>query len=481
MARIARPVVQSVRPGSPADAAGVRPGDKLTHLNGEPVRDILDYRFLSAEEEVTLTFERPDGSTVTARVVKDADEDLGVDFGGKPTFDGIYTCRNKCIFCFVFQQPRGLRPSLNLMDDDFRLSFLHGNFITLTDMPADQWERIIRQRLSPLYISVHATDDDLRAFLMGTPKARGIMDRLRELARHGIAYHTQMVLCPGVNDGEHLDRSIADLVTLGPQALLSISVVPVGLTRYRDKLYPLRTYTPDEARQLLRQVEAWHRRLLPEWGFPVVYPSDEWYLLAGEEVPPASFYGDYDQLENGVGMVRLFLEELEAVVPRLPGRLPAPRRVTVVTGVLAGPLLERAAGHLRQVEGLDVEVLVVRNEFYGPTVTCAGLLTGRDMTMALLEAAGRPGGLGDLVILPAVSMRDGDGRTLDDYTAETIRERVGGIPVVTAGSPAELAALATGGRLRRVRRRTSRLRFTLGAAEPGYYSVEGPRAAERTR
>lgn len=424
---------------------------------------------------------RAGGETLTVRVSKDPDEDLGVDFGGRPTFDGIYTCKNRCIFCFVHQQPRGLRPSLNLMDDDFRLSFLHGNFITLTGMPPEQWDRILRQRLSPLYISVHSTDDDLRAFLMGTPLARGIMEKLRELARHGISFHTQLVLCPGVNDGDHLDRSIADLISLGPEALLSVSVVPVGLTRYRDRLYPLRTYTAGEARAILRQVKRWHRRLQPEWGFPVVYPSDEWYILADEEIPPASFYGSYDQLENGVGMVRLFLEELRAVARRLPERLPAPRRVTVVTGVLAGRYLEEAAAQLRRVGGLEVRVLVVENEFYGPTVTCAGLLTGRDMSLALAEAAGRGGGLGDLVILPAVAFRDGDGHTIDDHTLDTIRERIGGTPVVMAGSPAELAHHATGGALRPRRLRATRLRFARGAAEPGYYSVSGPRAAERTR
>ncbi|MCG0239074.1 MAG: DUF512 domain-containing protein [Firmicutes bacterium] len=481
MARIPRPVVQAVIPGTPAWEVGIRPGDKLMAINGRPVRDILDYQFLQAEEELELTVERPGQGQFTLRVVKDPDEDLGVDFGGKATFDGVYTCHNRCIFCFVHQQPRGLRPTLNLMDDDYRLSFLHGNFITLTDLPEEHWQRIIEQRLSPLYISVHTTDDDLRAFIMGTEAARGIMAKLRRLAESGIRFHTQMVVMPGLNDGEVLDRSIADLLTLGPEALLSIAVVPVGLTRYRDKLYPLRTYTPEEARQMLAQLEAWHKRLIPEWGFPVVYPSDEFYILAGREVPPASFYGSFDQLENGVGMVRLFLDELKQVGPRLPDRLPEPRRVTVVTGMLARGVLQRAVDRLNQVEGLQVDLLPVENEFYGPTVTVAGLLTGRDMLMALAEKED----LGDLVILPAVAFRDGDGRTLDNYTLPMIQEKLGGVAVATAGSPLELAELATGGRLKSGGRRRFKLRrelrFTLGAAEPGYYGFTSPFGDKKTR
>lgn len=481
MARIPRPVVESVVPGSPGWEAGIRPGDKLMEINGHPVRDILDYQFLEAEEELELTVERQGEGRRVLRVVKALDEELGVDFGGKATFDGVYVCHNNCIFCFVHQQPRGMRPTLNLMDDDYRLSFLHGNFITLVGMPEEHWQRILDQRLSPLYISVHATDDDVRAFVMGTDAARGIMGQLRQLAERGISFHTQMVCMPGINDGEVLERSISDLLTLGPEALLSISVVPIGLTRHRDKLYPLRTYTRDEAIQMLAQVEAWHERLIPEWGFPVVYASDEWYVLAGREVPPAEFYGDYDQLENGVGMIRLFLEEMKHVDSRLPAALPETRRVTVVTGLLARDTLRRAVDRLNQVQGLQVDLLPVRNEFYGPTVTVAGLLTGRDMLMAL---AGK-GDLGDLVVLPTVALRDGDGRTLDNYTLSMMSETLGGVPVVTANSPLELAAHATGNRLksrgRKLLRMRKELRFTLGAAEPGYYGFQAPFGSRKTR
>lgn len=444
MARIARPVITAVTPGSVADRAGLKPGDKLMEINGRPVRDDLDFRFLSADEQLRLTVLSPLGVSSHLLVSKEIDEELGVEFGGKATYDGIYTCHNNCLFCFVHQQPRGLRPTLTLMDDDFRLSFMHGNFITLVGMPDEHWERILEQKLSPLYVSVHATDDDLRAFLLGTEKARNIMGRLRELAAGGIQFHTQVVACPGLNDGVHLDRTIADLTSLGPDALLSISVVPVGLTKYRQGLYDLRSYTGDEAQRMIDQIEAWQRRLRPDWGTVLVHASDEWYVLAGQEVPPAEAYEDYGQLENGVGMIRLFLEQMKETTQRLPAALAAPRRVTVATGVLATETLQRAAGWLTSnVSGLQVEVATIENEFYG-TTTVAGLLMGQDIVRQL-RARGES--LGDLVLLPAVAFRETDVRSLDNLSLDEISLLLGGVPVAIAGSPAEMADLSTGGLL----------------------------------
>ncbi len=449
MARLVKPVIMHIEPGSVAERAGLQAGEKLTEINGKPVRDDLDFRFLTAEEDLLLTVVGPTGATRQIQVQKEFDEELGVDFGGKATYDGIYTCHNNCVFCFVHQQPRGLRPTLNLMDDDFRLSYMHGNFITLVGISDEHWQRIFDQKLSPLYISVHATDDDLRAFLLGTEKGRGLMKQLRELADGGIQFHTQVVSVPGMNDGAHLDRTIADLVTLGPDALLSISVVPVGLTKYRKGLYPLRPYTRDEARVMVDQLEVWQQRLLPDWGGVLVHPSDEWYILSGREVPPAEVYGNYDQLENGVGMVRLFLEQMNDVTERLPASLPEPRKVTVVTGVLATETLGRAARWLTErVENLTVEVQTIWNEFYGHTVTVAGLTLARDM---IDQLTGRE--LGDLVVLPAVAFRDADGRSLDNLNPDQIGQALGGVPVALAGSPAELADLATGGRLAPERKR----------------------------
>ncbi|MFZ5813681.1 MAG: DUF512 domain-containing protein [Bacillota bacterium] len=457
MARLAKPVIMHIEPGSPAERAGIKPGEKLMEVNGKPVRDDLDFRFLTTDEELLLTVVSPTGESRQVQIRKGFDEELGVDFGGKATFDGVYTCHNNCVFCFVHQQPRGLRPTLNLMDDDFRLSYMHGNFITLVGISEEHWQRIFEQKLTPLYISVHATDDDLRAFLLGTDRARGIMRQLRELAAGGIQFHTQVVSVPGMNDGEHLDRTISDLVSLGPDALLSISVVPVGLTKYRKGLYPLRSYTREEARVMIDQVERWQQKLLPDWGDVLVHASDEWYILAGREVPPAEVYGMYDQLENGVGMVRLFLEQMGEVTERLPAELPAPRRVTIATGVLATGTLNRAARWLMEhVKGLTVEVRTIWNDFYGHTVTVAGLLLAQDFIAQLKEHD-----LGDLLILPTVAFRDIDGRSLDNLTPAQISEQLGGLPVQLAGTPAELADTATGGLLapERRRRRLRSLKF----------------------
>lgn len=454
MAKTPSPVIQGVQPGSLAAAAGLRAGDILRQINGHPVHDLLDYRYHLAAEHLTLTVERPGTGLLEIEIEKDYGDELDVDFGEAATFDGVYTCKNKCVFCFVHQSPRGMRRSLYYMDDDFRLSFLHGNFITLAGIEPDRWQRIIEQRLSPLYISVHATEDDLRAALMGTDKARGIMAQLRELQKHGIQYHTQVVCCPGLNDGAHLEQTISDLISLGPDSLLSVSVVPVGLTRHRDRLYQLRNYTAAEATIMVNFVEGWQARLLPTWRHPVVWASDEWYVLSNRPVPPAELYGAYDQLENGVGMIRLFREELQAVTPRLPPALPRPRQVSVVTGVLAQGTLADALALLNGVGGLRAELVVVENQFYGPSVTCAGLLAGQDMISAL---RGRL--LGDLVVLPAVALRDGDGRTLDDLTLSDISLALNGVQVVIAGTPTELADAATAGLLAPLRRRPGRRRL----------------------
>lgn len=449
MARLAKPVIVNVEPGSPAEEAGLKPGDKLMEINGQPVRDDLDYQFLTADEKLELKVVSSTGVTRNISVTKEFDQPLGVDFGGKATFDGTYTCHNQCVFCFVHQQPRGLRPSLNLMDDDFRLSFMHGNFVTLVGMTDEQWERIFTQKLTPLNISVHATEDDLRAYLLGTEQGRGIMTQLRNLAEGGIQFNTQVVSCPGLNDGEHLDRTIQDLTSLGPDALLSISVVPVGLTKYRQGLANLRSYTPEEAKVMIDQVEAWQAKLLPEWGTVLVHASDEWYVLAGQEVPPAEVYEEYGQLENGVGMIRLFLEQMKETTHRLPSELPAPRKVTVATGRLAAETLRRAAAWLMEhVANLTVEVLVVENEFYGSQVTVAGLLMAQDIVKQLRTLPD----LGDLVILPAVAFRESDSLSLDNVSLEEISVLLGGVPVTLAGSPMELADKATGGLLAPERR-----------------------------
>ncbi|MDR7402935.1 MAG: DUF512 domain-containing protein, partial [Armatimonadota bacterium] len=298
--------IASVRPGSWAARAGLGKGDVVLSVNGQPLQDVLDYRYLCAEPHVRLEVRRPDGTVLLLETEKDVDQDLGISFTAA-TFDGIRRCRNRCLFCFVDQMPGGLRPGLYVKDDDYRHSFLYGNYITLTGLRADDWQRIRRLRLSPLYVSVHTTNPVLRARLMGTPRAAPIMDRLRRLAEEGIRFHAQVVLCPGWNDGPELERTGRDLAGLYP-AVESVAAVPVGLTAHRQGLPPLRGYTAAEARAVLAQVDTLRAENMSRLGTPLLYAADEFYALAGRPIPAARYYGDFPQLENGVGLVRRFLD-----------------------------------------------------------------------------------------------------------------------------------------------------------------------------
>ncbi len=417
-------VITAVEPGSIAEEAGLRPGDRIVSINGAPATDLIQLHYAAAHPHLSILVQRPDGDELLVEIDKDEEEDLGLRFED-PLFDRIITCVNRCIFCFVHQSPKGMRRSLYIMDDDLRLSVLDANFITLTNWTEEDWQRVLEQHLSPLYISVHATDDDVRAFLMGTERARGIMGQLRRLAEAGIVMHTQLVLCPGINDGPQLDRSIADLASLFPQ-VRTISVVPVGLTRFRRHLYPLRPYRSDEARAVLRQVRSWQRRLLAERGTRLVFAADEWYVLAGRWVPPAEAYEDFPQLGNGIGLLRKLIDEVRQAERELreTGRLAAAgsdrrRRVLWVTGVSASGVLRALASRLARVApGVDIEVEAVVNRFYGPTVTVAGLLTGGDLRDALV-ARGDLASF-DAVFLPDVTLRAGQSVFLDDMSVDDL-------------------------------------------------------------
>lgn len=426
--------VREVVPESPADRAGLQPGDLIRTINGHLIRDLVDYRFYVAEEELTIGFERQQEQH-EARISKTFDENLGVLFGEEPA-PFIRQCANKCVFCFIKglperfapQQglPHGMRASLYIKDDDYRYSFLFGNFITLTNLKEQDWQRLDEQKLSPLYVSVHTTEPDLRRKMVDGPRAGDIIEHIKRLGSMHITCHTQLVLCPAINDGEHLDRSIHDLAELRP-VVESISVVPVGLTRYNNMiktgdLPPLRHYTREEAEAIIEQVEVHQRGFVagdPD-GYPFVYLSDEWYYLTGREFPPAMHYGSYAQIENGVGMTRFLIDQWERGKRKLPGAMPEPRRVTLVTSTMARPVIEQLAGDLRQIEQLEVQVLPVVNKFFGAEVTVAGLLCGQDVLVALEEN----GNLGDLVLLPRV-MLDNEGlRFLDDMTVEEFQERL---------------------------------------------------------
>ena len=397
--------ISSVAPGSLAGRIGLRPGDELLAINDQVVRDVIDVRFYGAEEHLAFRIRREGRErTLTAR--RRYDEPLGLEFE-RPTFDtDIRRCNNRCEFCFVAQMPPGLRRSLYVKDDDYRYSFLFGNYITLTNLTEEDWERIEEQHLSPLYVSVHATDPDLRRRIFRNPHAPDVMAQLRRLVEMGIEVHTQIVLVPGLNGGPHLDRSIADLAALYP-GVRSVSVVPVGLTKYHRG--GLRVHTLEEARQVFEQVTGWQDRFRAQLGVGFVYLSDEWYLRLGEPVPPVEAYDGLDLTENGVGMVARFLSS-GFEVPRSK-----PEAVTLVTGTLFAPVLRQMVA-----EGPGAEVVAVKNRFFGETVTVAGLLTGQDVVEQL-----RGRDLGDVVVLPPAMFGGPEGQTLDEMWPEAIGGALG--------------------------------------------------------
>jgi putative radical SAM enzyme (TIGR03279 family) len=431
-------VVAAVTPRTPAARAGLRPGDRIVAINGAPLRDAIDFHFHAGDEHLTLRLVR-EGRAGTA-TLRRRGAGLGLTLE-PPRPAEIATCANKCVFCFIHQLPKGMRKSLYVKDDDFRLSFLHGNYITLTDLEEAELARIEAQRLSPLYISVHATDPALRHALLGRPRVRReLLPVMERLAKAGIAMHAQIVLCPGWNDGVHLDRTVHELARLHP-AVPTVAVVPVGLTRHRERLPDLRAVTAEEAGVLVRAIEGWQRELRGPLGTRFVWAADELYLLAGLPLPPARAYEGFAVAEDGVGLVRRFEDTFARAARRRPHRVARPRRVTVVTGEMYAPrmraLLDRVV-----VPGLTVHVVAVANELFGRGIGVAGLLTGRDIRIQLEQARAAGRDLGDEVLVPAVALRDGAGVFLDDLTpADLAAGLETPVTAVEPDAPAFLAAL----------------------------------------
>lgn len=409
--------VENTEPGGIAAEVGIEPGDVITAVNGQPLEDLIDFSYLCADENIELEVVKTDGEVWAVEIEKDIDEELGMTFASA-TFDRIRSCANKCVFCFVDQMPPGMRETLYIKDDDYRLSFLQGNFVTLTNLKPADTDRILRLKLSPLYVSVHTTNPELRQQMLGTRKAAGIMDQLKQLAAGGIAFHTQVVLCPGFNDGPELDRTISDLAELGP-AVLSIAVVPVGLTNVRANLPVLRMVTPEEARGIIALVRPWQERFEKEYGEALVYLADEIYLLAGLEIPPAEHYAGFPQIENGVGLTRQFYDSFAEEAAGLPEKIAAPKRITMVTGVSGELVLKPVTERLNLIHNLSVTVKAIPNRFFGETVTAAGLLTGQDVAA---ELKGQD--LGDLVLVPSVMCRRNERVFLDGMTPEELAEQL---------------------------------------------------------
>lgn len=424
--------IHGVEPDSPAAAAGVAPGSLLVSVNGRRVQDALDLRFTETAGRVELVWRDGDGEEHRARIRKPEDRPIGLEVDPLK----MRACNNRCAFCFAHQNARGMRRALSFKDDDYRFSFLRGNFATLTNLGPADMDRILTQRLHPLYISVHATDRALRNRILGNPEAPDVLEQIGFFAAGRIRMHTQVVLCPGINDGEHLARTLEDLARFHP-SVETVALVPVGLTQYREKLPVLRSPDPEYARSLLEWAEPWRRRFLKDLATRFAFPSDEFYLLAGRPFPAAGTYEGYPQLGNGVGGSRKFLDEFRRLARRLPLRVSPARRVTVLTGVLATPVLRAAIDRLNRVGGLTAELVPVVNEFFGGSVSCAGLLTGADIVKALDRRRDR---LGDAVLVPSVALKEDEDVFLDDLA---LRDLGSGLGTPTLGVDATARGLVS--------------------------------------
>ncbi len=406
--------IAQVSPGSPADFAGLEPGDSILAVNGQPLEDIFDYYYLIDDADPVLIVRDAAGEDYEVEIEKEEGEDLGVTFD-YALLDDYRRCSNACIFCFIDQMPPGMRETLYFKDDDTRLSFLQGNYVTLTNLTDAQIDRMIRYRLAPINVSIHTTNPELRVQMLKNRFAGNIMERLARLYEAELPMNGQIVLCKGYNDGAELDRTLSDLLTFAP-VMQSVSVVPVGLTRYREGLCPLETFTGPEAETVLAQIERVQEQARKTVGNGFVYASDEWYLLAGRPLPPEEDYDGYPQLENGVGMLRLLSDEFDAALAahRIDPAfaLKKPRRVSIATGKLAAPFLRDFCRKAQEVfPDFAGTVYEIRNDFFGEKITVSGLITGQDLQAQL---TGRP--LYDALLLPQNMLRATEAVFLDDMT-----------------------------------------------------------------
>ncbi len=407
-------VVKDIVPGELGDRCGLQSGDRILRINGEKTSDILDFQVQSAEEDLCFEVER-DGELYEVDITRTVGESFGIDFEELR----LRSCNNKCVFCFIHQMPKGMRKSLYFEDDDFRLSFLHGSYVTLTNVKDHDIDRMIDQGLTPQYISVHATEPEVRLKMLGRKKATvDILERLNRLAAGGIEMHTQVVVCPGWNDGPHLEQTVRDLRALYP-AVRSVALVPVGLTKFRGDLPNLEPVTPTIARSYLEQIDVWANQFREEVGEHFVYGADELYLVSERELPVASHYDAFPQLENGIGMVRSFLDTWKRGATRLPVSAMSGLRMAFVTGVLGATFLEPIVQEVNRLTGAYGELIVVENDFFGRGITVSGLLTGGDICRAVKAS----GAVYDVVWLPPNCV-NGEGVTHDDQTVADMSKAI---------------------------------------------------------
>lgn len=407
--------IKEIEAGSIADELGLEPGDRLLAINDNEIEDVFDYHYYVNDEELVLLVEKPDGEQWELEIEKDYEEDLGIVFE-QGLMDEYRSCRNKCMFCFIDQMPKGMRDTLYFKDDDSRLSFLQGNYITLTNMSDHDIERIVRYHLEPINISFHTTNPELRCRMLHNRFAGDALRKVKTLYEGRIQMNGQIVLCKGINDGEELERSIRDMAEYLPY-LQSVSVVPVGLTKYREGLEPLESFTREDARQVLDIIHRWQKKLYEKWGLHFIHAGDEWYILAEEEVPEEERYDGYLQLENGVGMLRLLENEFEEAYALLQGDNMA-RSVSVATGLLAAPYIQKFADRLKEkYPNTDIKVWPIKNEFFGEKITVSGLITGRDLVKQL-----KGQDLGERLLLPCNMFRSQEEVFLDDMTLSELKD-----------------------------------------------------------
>lgn len=424
--------IRDVRPGSIAEEVGIEPMDRLIAINDQEIKDIFDYQYLTESSEVNVLIEKPDGEPWLLEIEKDDDEDLGIIFDNG-LMDDYKSCHNKCIFCFIDQMPKGMRETLYFKDDDSRLSFLQGNYVTLTNMSDADVDRIIRYHLSPINVSIQTTNPELRCKMLNNRFAGIALEKFKKLCdpQYGIELNAQIVLCKGINDGAELHRSLSDLYSYRP-SLKSVSIVPVGLSKFREGLFPLEPFGMEEARKVVEEITYWQEKSFEETGDHFIHASDEWFMIAGLPIPPASLYDGYGQLENGVGMVRLLLDDFHESLDALKKVAASDQKLfdylknfkytyTVVSGKLIHPyIVDMMDEAMAFCSGLKVNCAEIINHFFGEGITVTGLLTGQDI---IGQLEGRE--LGDKLLLPQNILRAGENYLLDDITVPQIEEKLG--------------------------------------------------------
>ena len=429
--------ITKVLPDSIAEELGFEPGDAIAKINGVEPRDLIDYRFLCADEYLELEVLDEGGETHYVELEKDYDADLGLEFA-TALFDGLIQCTNRCPFCFIDQQPPGKRESLYFKDDDYRLSFLYGSYLTLTNITDKGWQRIEQMRLSPLYVSVHATEPAIRIRLLKNDRAGLILDHLGWFQERRLQIHAQVVVCPGINDGVHLERTLQDLATFHNgevPAVASVAVVPVGLTRFRPQEDELTPVSQAKAQEVIAQVQAIQQKFKQQYGSNVVWLADEWFLIARADLPPESHYEDYPQIGNGVGSIRLFLKEFAAIADEmLPTSVDTPRSFVWLVGNAVERAFQPLVDRLNQVENLHIELVALNSNYWGQEITVTGLLTGQDLISGLATR-----NIDKPVLLPSLMLKHDDTKFLDDLTVADVSQQLG-IELIPVNGERELIA-----------------------------------------